>query len=207
MRLFYILALFVLASCSPQKKVLMCGNEECIDKKHSKEYFEKNLTIEIQIKENKNANSSLNLVDLNTKDENTFIRPKNCYLNEAFYKCRNKSLKKDSITNLDDKKLKKAELKEKKRIAKLKRKEEKKRLKKNKKLKTEEKRTNLKKDKKKGNIFKNIRKKFDKDKVVKNNEIFRKKEKCSILINCDIDQIGEVLKEAGKSKKYPDLSF
>ena len=63
--LVILLALF-LTACSTQKKVFICGDHECINKDEARMYFEKNLSIEVKIIENKKE-EFFNLVKLNDK--------------------------------------------------------------------------------------------------------------------------------------------
>ena len=64
---FFLFFLFVI-SCSTSKKVYMCGDQVCLDKKEFKEYFAQNLILEVQIK-NKKKSPSVDLVKLNTNTE------------------------------------------------------------------------------------------------------------------------------------------
>ena len=65
MRLSLILILFFFTACSSNKIVFICGDHECIDKKEAKEYFEKNLSIEVKTFEK--PDHYLDLVELNKK--------------------------------------------------------------------------------------------------------------------------------------------
>ena len=58
-------------ACS--KSVLICGDHVCINKNEAKQYFEENLTIEVQII-SKNKKSSFDLVELNTNSEESNIQ-------------------------------------------------------------------------------------------------------------------------------------
>ena len=59
------LILFFFTACSSNKIVFICGDHECIDKKEAKEYFEKNLSIEVKTFEK--PDHYLDLVELNKK--------------------------------------------------------------------------------------------------------------------------------------------
>ncbi len=49
--LFFI---FVLVSCANKpKSVYICGDHVCVNKEEAKQYFEKNLTLEVKILDNK----------------------------------------------------------------------------------------------------------------------------------------------------------
>ena len=68
--LFLILFTF---SCAKQKSVLICGDHKCVNKAEAKQYFEDNLTIEIQIV-SKNKKSSFDLVNLNLVIMNKILK-------------------------------------------------------------------------------------------------------------------------------------
>ena len=98
--LLFIIILFTV-SCAKQKSVLICGDHKCINKAEAKQYFEENLTIEVQII-SKEKKTSYDLVDLNTGEENNDIK---VYKNKD-----NKIVKKLSKEEIKEKK---AELKKK----------------------------------------------------------------------------------------------
>ena len=64
--IFFLFFIF-LVSCGTGKKTYICGERSCIDKKEFKEYFAENLTVEIQVNNNKKK-SSVDLVKLNTNN-------------------------------------------------------------------------------------------------------------------------------------------
>ena len=66
MRYILISLFFLTLSCNKQKSVLICGDHKCINKAEAKQYFEDNLTIEVQII-SKNKTSSYDLVDINQR--------------------------------------------------------------------------------------------------------------------------------------------
>lgn len=68
MRIILLLSLFLFISCAKNNSVLICGDHECINKSEAKQYFENNLSIEVQIK-TKNKEVSYDLVDLNLSDK------------------------------------------------------------------------------------------------------------------------------------------
>ena len=105
--LIFILFFFIL-SCAKQKRILICGDHECINKAEAKQYFEDNLTIEVQIISNKNK-STFDLVDLNIEGEKPDIK--------VFKKKNKKIVKKLSKNEI---KIKKAELKKNKKKSNLK---------------------------------------------------------------------------------------
>ena len=76
MKYTYILFILFFASCSTTNKTYMCGDRECLDRKEFKEYFAKNLIIEVQTKTNK-KNNSVDLVKLNTNVSSKDKKKKN----------------------------------------------------------------------------------------------------------------------------------
>ena len=89
MKYFFILFFFTLLSCGPGKKVFICGDRPCIDKKEFDKYFVENFIIEIQ-PDKKNKEKTIDLVKLN-----------------AFYKEKKNTNKKNS--NFANNKLNKKE--------------------------------------------------------------------------------------------------
>ena len=59
-------AFFILFGCSKHETVLICGDHICVNKTEAKQYFEKNLSLEVQII-NKSEPKSIDLVELNLK--------------------------------------------------------------------------------------------------------------------------------------------
>ncbi len=68
MRFISFFLLVLLISCAKPKSVLICGDHECINKSEAKQYFEENLSIEVQIK-TKEKDLSYDLVELNLHDK------------------------------------------------------------------------------------------------------------------------------------------
>ena len=62
-----ILIFFFLQNCSKPKTVLICGNHACVNKAEAEQYFEENLSIEVQIIDI-NKKNNVDLVQLNLKD-------------------------------------------------------------------------------------------------------------------------------------------
>ena len=111
---FFLLSIFIfLIHCSSSKVVLICGDHKCINKAEAKQYFEENLTIEVQILSD-GKESRYDLVKLNLNNPKTEI----------------KVLKKEKINKI--KELSNEEIKAKKIEIKKKKKEEQARLNKNK---------------------------------------------------------------------------
>jgi hypothetical protein len=218
MKLIFLILLSMFLSCCSVKKEYVCGDRPCLDKKDFKEYFSKNLSIEIKPQE-KNKTLSADLVKINTK-----------------------SFAKNKKENIDSKKSKRLELKENKRKLKIERKrlkEEKTRLKEEKTRLIKERKIKAKADAKITKISKssNTYKKIIRNKlngnVKQSNKIFNKisadkkttlikdviKNKpsnsqinnnpqsiCGEIKDCDIDKITELLINRGKNKPFPNIS-
>ncbi len=110
MRYLLLFLVLLFYSCTNSKSVLICGDHVCINKNEAKQYFEENLTIEVQII-SKNKKSSFDLVELNTNSEESNI--------QVIKKDNNKVVKKLSKEEI---KIKKNEIKA-KRNSKLEKKE------------------------------------------------------------------------------------
>tara|TARA_B100000579_G_scaffold99004_1_gene78553 strand:- start:1380 stop:1895 length:516 start_codon:yes stop_codon:yes gene_type:complete len=88
--LFFLL--FITFSCTKQKSVLICGDHKCINRAEAKQYFEENLTIEIQIV-SKNNKSSYDLVDLNLGSKEPNIKVYKNKNNKVIKKLSKKEIK------------------------------------------------------------------------------------------------------------------
>ena len=67
---FLFIICFFLVSCSNKpKSVFICGDHVCVNKKEAKQYFEKNLTLEVKILD-RAEESSIDLVELNLNSVN-----------------------------------------------------------------------------------------------------------------------------------------
>ena len=181
----YLLILFVIiTSCTPSKRVFICGDHECINKEEAKLFFEQNLSIEVKITKKQNEDY-FNLVKLNTESSN---QKQNIKI------VKHKANKKI-------KKLNKKEIIEKKReIKKIK-----------KQLKKENKKI-VKKSPSKENIDHSISDKSKKVLKKSKNTIIKKKitgeeNICNILEKCDIEEISKYLIKKGKDKDYPNISL
>ena len=119
MKLFFLIFLFLLVyGCNKPKTVLICGDHICINKNEAKQYFEENLSIEVQIVDKKNKRG-FDLVELNLKDSKT----KNKSISIASKNSTNKELKtlskddvikiKNKIRNKDNIKIKEVKIKKK----------------------------------------------------------------------------------------------
>ena len=98
-----------LFSCGKPKTVLICGDHVCVNKAEAEQYFEENLSIEVQIvkKENK---ENIDLVELNlseNKNNNRIVSIKQKdNTNKKIKKLSNKEIKKIK-TNVKNKNIKK----------------------------------------------------------------------------------------------------
>ena len=108
MKYFLFFLIVFTYSCGKPKSVLICGDHKCVNKSEAKQYFEENLTIEVQVI-SKDKKSSFDLVELNTNEGDTKIK--------IFKKQNNKTVKKLSKEQI---KVKKKEVKDKKKLVKLK---------------------------------------------------------------------------------------
>jgi hypothetical protein len=212
MKFIYLIFFFLILSCSTVKKVYVCGDHPCIDKKELNEYFSKNLTIEIKSQQNK-KNKVIDLAKLNTVP---LDKKKNDNIN---YKKINKMKKKEEKIKskveqkrlLNERKIKEKELKiqakEKAKIAKMSKFNDK-----NKKN-TNNQTNNNRKKLISVNNKKLIQEKTNTVKLSKNNISINTQKKnktksiCDDVKNCDIDQITDMLIRKGKNKPFPDLSL
>ena len=112
MKILFIIAIFLLGSCSNTKTVLICGDHICINKKEAEQYFEDNLSLEVKIVDKKEK-SKIDLVELNLKSNEQNVKT------VSITEKRNTN-KKIKILSNDEIKEKKAELKKRKKISKLK---------------------------------------------------------------------------------------
>tara|TARA_A100001011_G_scaffold400717_1_gene517921 strand:- start:1667 stop:2203 length:537 start_codon:yes stop_codon:yes gene_type:complete len=105
--LLFVIIVFM-SACSKQQSILICGDHECINKIEAKQYFEENLTIEVQII-SKEKKSSFDLVDLNLGEKKRDIK---------VFKNNNKKIVKK--LSKEEIKIKKNELRKKEQKSKLK---------------------------------------------------------------------------------------
>ena len=174
----YILFFFIvfIISCSQKKSILICGDHRCINKAEAKQYFEDNLTLEVQII-SKNNKKSFNLIDLNINESNPKIK---------VIENKNKKVIKELST--EEIKAKKAELKIKKKQPKVK-------IEEIKKIKIEEKKLKNIIEEKKPTKVTSIKKFEDNSKDI-----------CLKLEKCDIESITEYLIKVSNKKDYPNIS-
>ena len=192
-----------LQNCSKPKTVLICGDHVCVNKNEAEQYFEENLSIEVQILDKKKS-KNIDLVELNLKTDSNNVRQVSIKKKNITYKKlkvltnkeRNKikiDLKKKKVQNnivnklaLKEKTSKKALLNKEKKLIK-------------KKL--------VKKDVSKKTLLKKVKKNSittNNDKITKENEII---DICKIIEKCNIDEISDFLIGQGKEKNFPDITI
>ena len=191
---FILLILLILAtSCSGNKKVYVCGDRPCLDKREFKEHFSKNLTIEIMSQQTKKDSNDLVQLNLKSDDNN---KKKSIFSNVSMPRSKKTKikLKKDKIKLKESRK---ARLKEERN--------------KSKKLKKIPSKTDIKVDKKKTSVDKIASIKTKKSINLKKNinpidEVKIYKSLCVDIKDCDIDKIADLLIKKGSQKKYPDIT-
>tara|TARA_B100001248_G_C27236579_1_gene387367 strand:+ start:238 stop:753 length:516 start_codon:yes stop_codon:yes gene_type:complete len=104
MRFFFITSFILLFSCSKPQTILICGNHKCVNKAEAEQYFEENLSLEVQII-SKDKQISYNLVDLNLANDERNVK--------VIKKKDKKVVKKLSKNEIKEKKI---EIKKKKKI-------------------------------------------------------------------------------------------
>ena len=68
--IIFVFIILLLYSCNKPKTVLICGDHVCINQAEAEQYFEENLSLEVQVIDNKKT-KEINLVELNlNKDIN-----------------------------------------------------------------------------------------------------------------------------------------
>ena len=212
MKFFYIILLSLLVSCGTTKKTFICGDRQCIDKKEFKEYFDKNLIVEIQTKKLK-KNLSIDLAKLNTLS--TDQAQKNNSLININKKNQERTKK---IALKSEKALIKEQRKVKKSLEKKRIKEEKKLIKTKKNPKTEEINNVVMKEKrdvlfqKSSESLSKLPIQKDKTNLIGDKGLFKSIKTgnqlsvCAEIKECDIDKISELLIKKGIEKDFPDIS-
>ena len=192
--LIFFTILLSFYGCNKPKSVLICGDHVCINKAEAKQYFEDNLTLEVQVIDKK-ENKEINLVEINL-DPNSQDKRNISIFTKQKTKQEVKVLSANEILE------KKAELK-KRRISKEKNK--KLSLKKNN---NDKEVVNLNKIQKEDvNKTKKVIKtqKKTKQKIV-NKTSYNTVDICKVLDECSIDEISKYLVEQGMNKKFPDIT-
>ena len=179
-----LLFIFFLSNCSKPKTVLICGDHVCINKAEAEQYFEKNLSIEVQVI-GKIKSSEIDLVELSLNEDHK----KDKKITLLSKKNTNKKVKKLSSSEITEIKKKIKNHKNKEKIAK-------KRIK-------DQKKFNSKKIKKKKKLKQDI------DEIAQKNmnKNFKKADDvCTIIKKCSIDEISKYLLKQGKKKNFPDIT-
>ena len=210
----YLILLFCLmfVSCVKSKHTYICGDKPCLDKKEFKEYFAKNLIVEIKTKKLK-ENNSVDLVKLNTPASTKNLKK------ESSFKEEEKINKKEEKIRL---KAQRAKLKEERKIKKS---DERNKAKMKKKLAKLNKNSKKKEDNINyiPNIIKtdetakktinapiiNTKKIIKKNNQVESYDSVKSENQLSVCENvkdCDIDKIAELLIKKGKEKDFPNIS-
>jgi len=179
-RIILLFLLVFLVGCNKPKTVLICGDHECINKQEAEQYFEENLTLEVQIINDQKSKNS-NLVELNLKQDANGKR-------QIDVKPKIKTSKDVKKLSKKDVKQKKIEIKNKEKL----------------KVKMENK-SSVKLSKTANN-----NQKTKKTKVTNYNPQIKKSsivDICSLIENCSIEEISKFLVKQGKNKKFPDITF
>lgn len=177
MKYIYFIVIFLFFGCSKQQTILICGDHKCVNKSEAKQYFEENLTIEVQII-SKEKKTTFDLVDLNLGEKKENIK---------VFKNNNKKIVKK--LSKEEIKAKKAELKKKK--------------KKSKSIINDNKKENIMNTKKKTISRNEIKKKV---KTSYNSDL-NTFDICTKIKKCDIDSITEYLIKVSNEKDFPNISL
>lgn len=183
LKILSLLIFLFVSNCNKPKTVLICGNHICVNKAEANQYFEENLSIEVKIINSK-SNKKDDLVELNLRKNSSGDR-KISYVSKTNTDKVLKKLSDDEIVKI------KRSIKDKKKISK--KKISKKVSNKNKKItnkKSTGKRVELNDQFLKNNVNK------------KNNDIF---DVCTVVKNCNIDEISKYLINEGKKKNFPNI--
>ena len=181
-KIFFFIIILTAYGCNKPKTVLICGDHVCVNKAEAKDFFEKNLTLEVKVIDPKKDKSS-NLVEIN--------------LNSSSQEERQINIIPKKQTNKKLKVLSKAEIEQKKKELKNQNKTKRKTVQ-NKKIAKKIKSNNSKnKEQKNVLVSKNTINK-------KNNDLINI---CTILEKCSIDEISKYLVKQGNNKKFPDITL
>ena len=213
MKIIYLIFFMLILSCSTVKKVYICGDHQCIDKKEFNEYFSKNLIIEIKSQEKKKK-KNIDLVKLNTVS--SAKEKKKEYIN---------SKKEQKIKAVKEKKRLKIErvrLKEERKIRKIEEKIKAKKASIISKLPKSTVYTDETINNKKNNNRDNTKNVFDKKQYQEKKDLVKVPNKntsfksvssnnvlsiCGEIKDCDIDKITELLIKKGKDKPFPNITL
>ena len=180
----FLLLLIFVSSCSKTKTVLICGDYVCVNNDEAEQYFEENLTLEVKVIDKKKK-KEIDLIELNLK-ENIDDNKKISFFAKKGTKENLKILNNDEISKI------KKDVKDKKKL---------KKSKKNENTRSSFKKEKIVKKKINNNVIKekkDVKTKVNKDKV-------KFVDICSILEECNIDEISKYLLKQGK-KNFPDIT-
>jgi hypothetical protein len=191
-----ILTFFLLQNCSKPKTVLICGDHICVNKVEAEQYFEENLSIEVQIiNRNKDKNNNIDLVELNLAVENNNQK-------QVSITQKNETREKIKVLTNDEIESIKRNIKNKKKVKQNNVITQKKSVKKSEEFNKE----NIEEISKNKNKIKNkIANKISRKNVNKDNK--KIVDVCKIIEKCNIDQISKFIVEEGKKNKYPDITI
>ena len=187
MKYIIILSIFFLVSCGKPKTVLICGDHVCVNKTEAEQFFEENLTIEVKVLD-KNVKEKIDLVELNLNDEQSGKKK----ISIISKRKTNKSLKTLSNKEIANIKKKVKNKKKEKKIVK--------------KLPDKPKKRNMilsEKKEKKDIVKPEVNKKIFETVSKKNMNVI---DVCTVLEECNIDEISKYLLEQGRKKGFPDIS-
>ena len=183
------LILLLLGNCSKPKTVLICGDHVCVNKAEAEQYFEENLSIEVKIINQKN-NEQIDLVELNLKNNKNKVKQ----IAISPKKDTSKNLK--TLSNDEIKKIKR-NIKDKKQKKEIDNKISRKTVK-----------------REENNAISELLEKKDKNQEKKNsfvnktiiNKNINIVDVCTILEQCNIDEISKYLIKEGKKRDFPDIT-
>lgn len=187
MKYIIILSIFFLVSCGKPKTVLICGDHVCVNKTEAEQFFEENLTIEVKVLD-KNFKEKIDLVELNLNDKQSGKKE----ISIISKRKTNKSLKTLSNEEIASIKKKVKNKKKEKKIVK--------------KLPDKPKKRNMilsEKKEKKDIVKPEVNKKIFETVSKKNMNVI---DVCTVLEECNIDEISKYLLEQGRKKGFPDIS-
>lgn len=180
----FLILLILASNCSSTKTVLICGDHVCVNKDEANQYFEENLTLEVKVID-KMKKKEIDLIELNLK-ENVDDNKKISFFAKKNTKEDLKILSNDEISKI------KKNVKDKKKLKKFKKKDN---------ARSSFKKEKIAKKKNDNNVVKE--KKDIKTKINKNR--VKVVDICSILEECNIDEISKYLLKKGK-KDFPDIT-
>ena len=194
--IYLFLILLFVNNCTKPKTSFICGDHKCVNKDEANQYFNENMTLEVRVL-NKNKNMSFDLVKLNTTEaEKKEIK----ITRKPFFNKKVKELSENERKNIIK------EINKKKKIAKLDKKinKDNELIKSNNKetkiIESSEKNTNISNGKQ---VKKIIKSEQSISNLKDNKEVI---DICSLINNCEIDEISKYLIKKGSEKDFPDIS-